>query len=360
MQESAPHARDHDLVTIQCLRGIAAVMVVIYHCYPQMERMGYQGLRLTWLTAGVDIFFIISGFIMLYSASRRPDRGGGEFLADRAIRILPLYWMLTAVVATIAIALPQLLQSSRFDLGHAASSFAMMAWPHPVNHQWEPLLTVGWTLNYESFFYAIFAVALWLGRGDLSKLCAIACSAILLCHLAAPISEYWRVADFYTDGVILEFAYGMLACRAILSGWHMSTRASIALDVAGTLALCASPLFSTGIREYTLGLPALAIFMGALFLPIDRNTRGIGLLRRVGDASYSLYLSHFMLMSALGQAWQRSRFWKVPGWEGAFVLSSVTICVIAGMMLHKWVERPMTHWLKSRLSRSRKLPATGN
>lgn len=85
-----PPARDHDLVAIQCLRGIAAMMVVVYHCFPQLGRMGYQGSKFTALSAGVDIFFIISGFIMLYSTSRSPERGGGAFLLNRAIRILPL------------------------------------------------------------------------------------------------------------------------------------------------------------------------------------------------------------------------------------------------------------------------------
>lgn len=360
MKETLQHARDHDLITIQCLRGIAATMVVVYHCFPQLERMGYGGSHFTPLSAGVDIFFIISGFIMLYSTARSSGRSGGAFLLNRAIRILPLYWLLTATITAIALLKPSLLQSSRFELEHVVKSFLMIAAAHPISGRWEPILIPGWTLNYELFFYLVFAGCLWLTRQSLNAMTIAITAAMLLIHALSLFTRPGTFAGFYTDGIILEFVFGILVCRALLAGAKVPSWLSVPLIMLGIGGFCLYGVLDGMPREYIFGLPSLAIFLGVLFLPVRRSTPGIGALKLVGDASYSLYLAHFMLMSAIGQLWRKTPLSSLPPLvrEPLFILSSVAICIGVAIIIYRWVEMPVTDWLKARMAPRRGTPVT--
>ncbi|WP_336966233.1 acyltransferase [Sphingobium aquiterrae] len=357
MKETADHARTHDLTSIQCLRGIAALMIVLYHCFPQLMRMGYAGSDFMPLSSGVDIFFVISGFIMLYSAARSPGRGPGAFLMNRAIRILPLYWLLTVLVAGLALFLPQVLQSSRFEIGHVVASFLMIAAAHPVSHEWRPLVIPGWSLNYEMFFYLVFAAGLWLARGRIDRLLPMVGGAILLVA-AVPLAVAVRgPAVFYTDGIILEFVYGMVACRLFLHGWKMGPGLCWALILLGALAVACVTYVPFIPRPFSLGLPCLMIFAGVLHLPFRETRWGVGGLKLLGDASYSLYLSHWMTLSALGQVWRRLGLADVPGRDMLFVIAGVAASILVALIIYRWIEMPITEGLKRGLSARR--PATG-
>src|SRR5438045_2337056 len=149
-----------DIVPIQMLRGIAASMVVFVHLDVQLARLGYRTLGSGWLATGVDIFFVISGFIMWVSVERRPDMTAGTFLRNRLIRIVPLYWLVSAGVLTMTFAAPQLLHTTVFSAPHAIASFLFLPARHPVVGNFWPLLIPGWTLDYEMLFYVLFAAAI--------------------------------------------------------------------------------------------------------------------------------------------------------------------------------------------------------
>jgi peptidoglycan/LPS O-acetylase OafA/YrhL len=350
MKETVGHARSHDLTSIQCLRGIAALMIVLYHCFPQLTRMGYAGSDFMPLSAGVDIFFVISGFIMLYSSARSPARGPGAFLMNRAVRILPLYWLLTALVAGLALFLPQVLQSSRFESGHVIASFLMVAAQHPVSHEWRPLVIPGWSLNYEMFFYLVFAAGLWLARGRMDRLLLIVSGVILLVAALPLVMSVQGPAIFYTDGIILEFVYGMVACRLFLHGWRMGTGLCWALILIGVVAIALVTYVPFITRPFSLGLPCLAIFAGVLHLPFREKQWGVGGLKLLGDASYSLYLSHWMTLSAFGQVWRRLGLADVPGRDILFVIAGTGVSVGVALIVYRWVEMPVTEWLKRRMA----------
>ena len=148
--------------TIQYLRAIAAMMVVWHHAREQLP-----GLKFFFPSefgpSGVDLFFVISGFIMV-ATTTGPGRPF-NFIARRLIRVVPLYWLLTCTMVALAWKLPQLfrtidlapahvLQSLLF-IPHYSPSFPGMAWP---------VLVPGWTLNFEMFFYAVFAATLSLAQ----------------------------------------------------------------------------------------------------------------------------------------------------------------------------------------------------
>ena len=122
-----------DIAPIQMLRGIAAAMVVCVHIQLQLSRLGFADVSQNWLLSGVDIFFVISGFIMWVSIANRPERTAAEFMRHRIARIVPLYWLLTTLMIITMLVRPDLLQSARYDLGHIIKSYLFIAAPHPTS-----------------------------------------------------------------------------------------------------------------------------------------------------------------------------------------------------------------------------------
>ena len=153
-----------ELLAIQYLRGIAALMVVVVHIPVQLSRMGFNGDWPEFLNIGVDIFFVISGFIM-WTTTFDGRVGVAQFLSRRLVRIAPLYWALTSITVLVMLAAPTLVQSGKLDLQHVITSYLFVASQHPVTQLMEPILVPGWTLNYEMFFYVVFALCLPLRAG---------------------------------------------------------------------------------------------------------------------------------------------------------------------------------------------------
>lgn len=140
------------LFGLQYLRGLAACAVVAYHAADRAQRPFAAG------ETGVDLFFVLSGFLMwaITDAHSRP----GQFLIDRAKRIVPSYWIVTSVMLAGAIA--GLFPAVRLTVTHIVTSYAFIPSISPSNGQVWPLLVPGWTLNYEAGFYLLFGAALCL------------------------------------------------------------------------------------------------------------------------------------------------------------------------------------------------------
>ncbi|MBV8536835.1 MAG: acyltransferase, partial [Alphaproteobacteria bacterium] len=157
-------------VSIQILRGIAALLVVVCHAGVMAgDRFGAVGqhLLLRAGAAGVDIFFPISGFVMVISSinlAGRPD-GWWVFLERRIVRVVPLYWLATTLKLVMIVAVPSIALHAAVTTTHVLGSYFFVFVPNP-NGGSMPLVPVGWTLNYEMFFYAVFAAALFV-RGPL-------------------------------------------------------------------------------------------------------------------------------------------------------------------------------------------------
>lgn len=328
--------RGRGIVNIQLLRGVAALMVVVYHLFPQMSRMGWQGPEVRTLSAGVDLFFVISGFIMWHTTAQKPGRTMLEFYRDRLLRIVPLYWLLSAAILAVLLVAPSALQTVRYDLWHVVASFLFLSAVNPADGSLTPLLIPGWTLNYEMFFYLIFGAALALTQRPGARAAIIlgALAGLAALRLVAPPGG---LAAFYTDAIMLEFGYGILIAMTFrLVPSPIFGAASL---VFGALLLAANPISDAAtVRAVAYGLPCAFIVLGALLLP-DLNLRALTL---VGDASYSLYLSHFLTMSAAGQLWRR-----LDAPVALFPLFGIGLCVALGLAVYWLVERPLGRLTKS-------------
>jgi len=185
------------ITNIQLLRAIAAINVVLVHIIGTSKLYGFEPYLLNivegWGIVGVDLFFVISGFIMVYIQYRRPQ-SSLKFFKNRLLRILPTYWFLTTIYATLLFFAPKLFNQMEFSSIYTLCSFFFLSGFIEDKH---PLLFVGWSVEYEMLFYALFAAAYWFG----SLRIAIFITIIALICL---------VFMYGANSMFLEFSFGML------------------------------------------------------------------------------------------------------------------------------------------------------
>jgi exopolysaccharide production protein ExoZ len=339
-----------DIIPIQVLRGIAASMVVFVHLDVQLKRLGYGTLDAPWLASGVDIFFVISGFIMWVSVARRPATSAGEFMRNRLIRIVPIYWIVSAGVLAMTFAAPQLLHSTIFSAPHALASFLFLPARHPVTGEFWPLLVPGWTLNYEMLFYLLFAAAIAGADGVPRRRLAIISTLITaVVLLGVALEDRIDVMHFYANPILFEFLAGILIGIVYIQRRIRQSWAWLMPFAAGFFLLWSAQQMETFAPAFSL-VGASIIVAGALFSP-SFSIRG---LRVLGDASYSLYLTHVVTLAAIGQIW-------AAGLQnlGAplFVTSALASCIVVALLCYRVLERPITAALKLWLRSAKRLPA---
>lgn len=330
---------ERDLVSIQYLRGIAALMIVLVHADGQLARMG-TALGLDMMSAGVDIFFVISGFIMWFSTSRAPERTAGQFLRDRIVRIVPLYWAVTLFVAAVALLVPTAMQSTRFDPALLIASLFFIAWLNPSTGGLEPLVVVGWTLNLEMFFYLLFALAMCLSDRPERRFGLIVGMIVAVTVVAALLPGVPQPLRFYGDTIILEFAFGIALGRLWLNRRPRSSAGWWLVCLTGFVAIFAEPLRSALPGFLAVGVPAAMVVAGAVFAPTLR----IAPLHALGDSSYALYLTHAIVLSVLAQLLRRAGLGEMP--PMLFLLVAVATSVASGWMAFRLFERPLTQAAK--------------
>lgn len=304
-------------------------------------------------TAGVDIFFVISGFVMGTSTATR-HTGPVDFFTNRLVRIVPLYWALTLMMVVLAVT-PSHLFTALSPTPHT-TVLSLLFVPHFSDTRpseiW-PLLVPGWTLNFEMFFYAMFAVSLLARRYAALVLigCCIGLSAIGL--VGGPFTG--AVARTYTDPVILEFAAGVLIAQL----W-LRRVLDIPLPMSAGLLLAGVALIVLGAAD---PVGSVARQCGALLLVIaclSRAAQGLEIqsLKRLGDASYSIYLTHVFFLATLGPPWNRFVS-PAPSWVNAVTFMALALAgsAITGLVFHRLLEVPLTAWTRRQVGKWRGRPA---
>jgi exopolysaccharide production protein ExoZ len=347
-----------DIASIQMLRGIAATMVVFVHLDIQLKRLGFAQIGSDWMATGVDIFFVISGFIMWVTTMNRTGLTGAEFMKNRIIRIVPLYWMVSLFVLATALFAPQLLHTTVFELGHTICSFLFIPARHPTTGEFWPLLVPGWTLNMEMLFYVLFALSITLSGGSARRrLGWIAGLLVAVLFTAEALRSRIDVMNFYANPIILEFLAGALLGVVYLWGKIGTSRLWFTAMALGFLVLWhGQDIAPTGVSF--VGGAATLIVAAALFSPPVK----IAFLQRLGDASYSLYLTHVITLSAIAALWRRQSVFHQPLLFGA---ASLGAAIVVAMLCYRLIEVPVTDWLKrisarrsmERIVREGRLPA---
>jgi peptidoglycan/LPS O-acetylase OafA/YrhL len=329
------------LRNVQILRFIAAAGVLTSHTADLLIPHDSPIWRVEW-TSGVDIFFVISGFIMAYLTVGcfGDARAAGSFLARRAIRIAPSYWFFTTLMVGAVLVFPSHVQHSSVTAPQLVTSYGFVPWPR-ADGRLNPILSQGWTLNYEAFFYVAFALAMPSRRG----LLWLACLFALLAAAHPWIPPRLFVLRFWSDPIILEFLAGIGLGLLFAQGRRLPFRASALLCGAALILFVAPSWVHPGSfhRVLTRGIPAT--LLAAAFILGPEPTRPGAVRRalvRLGDASYTLYLSHTLTINAVILLWRRAGIG--PPWVGLFVGMAAAIAI--ALLLYQWLERPMTERLQ--------------
>jgi exopolysaccharide production protein ExoZ len=333
---------------LQILRFVAAMLVVAMHGTQAISmHVTGKGDAVYWGAggAGVDMFFVISGFVMTITTLGLPDRGPARlaaawvFMKRRILRIVPLYWFYTLLKAALLLAIPAIAAKSTFDGGHLLTSLLFIPSVNPSSGLIQPALQVGWTLNFEMLFYLVFAIAIALGAPR-ARLCLLVFLAIFLAgqHYTQPVPLV-----FYAQSIIFEFVLGVAIAYGLKRYGAPHPAFAILLVAASTFFMFAFDWSYRTDRMYPWGMGGAAMVLGIVWLErwIARAP-GARQLSFLGDASYSIYLVHTFVVPGTVIALR-----KVGILDPAAILVIVSaVVMVAGSLSHIWLEKPMTSFLK--------------
>ena len=340
------------LLNLQLLRAAAALAVVYFHATSEAG----LNFRVHAGAHGVDVFFVVSGFIIAYVGARSPDR----FLLRRVIRIVPAYWAATLAVFGLAAVAPGLLHSTRTDAVQLLCSLLFV--PRETTYAGVvPTLVLGWSLNYEMYFYGLFALSLLAAPRSAAWVCCAAIITIALAIQASGVSH--PGLRFYARPLVLEFVYGVGAYavfdaverrvswftarpdfrRAL---WLASVGAGVALVIEETHDGLGLP------RCVAAGLPAFALVVSSTLLErvygMQVRSKAVHL---IGESSYVLYLIHpYVIYGLLRTALPGDAQLGAPA-SVAVAIVLVTLSALTAIAVHVWLEAPALRALRRRCLR---------
>ena len=291
------------IASIQSLRALAALMVVVGHSQTEAvvaatkRGLAFAPLSILPWGAGVDLFFVISGFIMVVSSDKLFGQPGAPatFARRRLTRIVPLYWLFTTLYVLIQLA-------THKPVGGGDLLASYLFWPQDVYRDGalRPIFSLGWTLNYEMFFYAIFSLAIVLPRRG-----AVAAAAGLLIvgvALGRMIAIPSGPLAYWTQPIVLEFVLGMGIALSWRAGFRLPGLVRVGLAGVALAVLFVDPMGSSHqsgswitptdlARLFGWGLPAAGLVAAAAFArETTQLPRMVAWSVPLGDASYALYL----------------------------------------------------------------------
>lgn len=353
---------------IQYLRAAGCVIVVLFHSRHYFSEAKWVAID----TGGISTlsFFVVSAFVLMYTTehiTRAGDwRAVGDFIGKRLSRIVPLYWLAVLIASSgywidwlgTSHSLKELYWNWNPLLSSVIKDLFFIPHPHAVGipEQIWPLVIPAWTLNYEMLYYAIFALALLSGRLRVPlalALLAIACLASLLAD------RPMLLARAYNWKAFLEFGLG-IGLYVLWRRFGLRQRTAsrgLSFIIAGALA---TSLGTWAHSRFGVATGAALLIWGCALLPGSRHW-SLQIARKIGDASYSIYLFHTVVAFNLAFWWLdyfgsvRTRVESGEFGQGVILLSMgfiVVVSVATGMLIYKWVEKPIVSWLLRKLPSS--------
>lgn len=350
MENMTAHREFHDLhfESIQALRGLAALFVVFQHVR-----------FLNFGAFGVDIFFCISGFMIMFTT----EKSTKYFFRKRLIRILPLYYLMTIGTYLLLLLFPSMFQQTRHDPSYLIKSLLFL--PFDIGGgAIQPLVRIGWTINCEMLFYLLFFIAFHISRKYRGLICG-AFLAVLVgaVQIFAPVISSWQspigsmlspFLIFYGDPVMLEFFLGILAYYLLryLYGRHLlhpfSQTVSLVSFLCVPVIFCLLAYFTPRInvigfrRLPQWGLPAFLLLVLAFLAGLQMTMPRFLVL--LGNISYSLYLVHYYPVMLLDRTIFDFSTLSVLSVVG--LVASVVLSVALAYLSWILVEQKFTGWLR--------------
>lgn len=325
------HGRHSTIVEIQHLRALAVLLVVLAHIHQADAR--FLGTPLLDQTAffgfiGVDIFFVLSGFIIhhLYSTHSGFD---ARYFLNRLNRIFPLYWIFTGLALTGYLVMGDSLTRGLGEIDLLASLTLI-----PTGEL--PLLLVGWTLTHELYFYIAFGMVLVAPRAWRPWLAAGWAGATLAATYLLPETGSPWIALLFSPFNLLFLAGCLISAgRARLEALRWPALVLAVAGAAGGLAWTQAGGLES-IDDSTLRVPVFAPFAIGIVLALLAWKPSLpALAARIGDWSYAIYLGHVLAIGVL------ARLLPAGFWSPAFYVLCLATCLVLGWLTHMLIERPL-------------------
>ncbi len=349
-----------NLNLIQVLRGVASLLVVLLHTTVNSKEILNRDFCLNIFSfggSGVDIFFVLSGFIITYTSLKGLAQPGKllSFLRRRFVRIFPTYWIIITLFVLIQVALPSFYKTHySFTVSNICSTLFLLPGHVMVNG-------VSWTLSYELFFYILFSLAFLLPNKKLAFTLSMlyALVIIVLPFLGYDFENGNRWMNLLTYPMNVEFFMGVLAAILIP---RIPPGFSLPLMIMGGFLFLAGGIFTdqqlrllpgTFNRVVLFGIPSFLIITGLVKFELSKNITVHNILLSLGEASYSLYLLHLPVIVACMKIIAKFNIHNNFILHGLLLFMIVIICY-ASILFFKWVEKPII----SKLNKSNKTKMT--
>jgi exopolysaccharide production protein ExoZ len=325
------------------------MMVVFAHAIEQPQIGGVHRMLRDVGWSGVDLFFVISGFVMTYTvASHSYTRK--QFLLRRIARIAPLYWLMTLLTSILAITMPALFLRTRFTWDAFVASLAFVPYPNPGSGSVAPLLKLGWTLNYEMFFYLCFALMIHISPWRRSVLLGLFFATVAFISIKFQLRPSFII--FYGNPLTIEFILGCMLGTVYLQGLlaRVPLLISSVVSFAGLALLVAGSVLDDQLhmREILRGIPCAMIICGCL--AAERRTSFMSAsLHKLGDATYSIYLTHLFVVLGLRWVALHLHLMQTEASIWFFIFVSMFVSAVVGIETHTNFERKLTKWANALL-----------
>lgn len=303
------------------------MMVVFLHTMAKSENSGMYDNFFHVGSSGVDLFFIISGYIIVYiTENRKPSPR--YFIVSRVERVYPTYLIVTLAALCVYIVAPSMINASG-DTSLIMSFFYIPIEDHLM------LVQVGWTLIYEMFFYFIFFLSMIINFKNRIAICSI---FIVIIALTFNKFEIYQL-KYLSNTIIVEFIYGMLSFHIIKK--INNIKLSLFMIALGLISLYIyRDTFSDRFIYY--GIPMLLLFMGVVSIEVNNKVKiESKLLKLLGDASYSIYLTHLFSIGIAFLIFRKLNIEPI-----LFVLTSILLSAIGGVIYYLIIEKNIMKFFK--------------
>jgi peptidoglycan/LPS O-acetylase OafA/YrhL len=312
------------LSNIQLLRFLAALMVLFSHLADQEIMWKSSSQSHSWVHLlsygkyGVDIFFVISGYVIT-SSYMKTKKTPWEFIVVRFFRIYPIYAIATTLLTLLHLLVPSLMAESSITLRNVLSSLTFTS--NVFGYEY-PFLPQGWTLEIEVLFYCIFVGSI------------IFCSLSQRFQMNSNILSILIISFCALIGaptIMLEFIYGILIA-SILSTKGRNFLICISIFMISISILIFSRIDLDDFRVFSIGAPSAILVYFATRLP-QITLRGVGFL---GEISYSMYLLHGMSIAFLNRLFAFLEIQSIP----LFILCVLIVVLLISSISYLKIERP--------------------
>jgi exopolysaccharide production protein ExoZ len=333
--------RPGQLNILQALRAYAALPVVLFHTGFMITGIHKIGIF------GVHMFFVLSGYLIASICATDPY----AFLRRRIIRIVPSYWLMTLLLYCVAAQFPYLMSATQALPLELLKSLFFIPYMKS-NGLFQPILFVGWTINYEICFYVVMALSVFL----IKRRASLLATAILLSIMGVSslFADKSGIARFYSDPIICEFILGLIVYYCV----HAVPKALVLRLKYPLTAVMLVALFSLPLIEAFDLFPSLSLVIqfgplsflliwSSCLLALSGNDLRYGILVLIGDASYTLYLVHPYIEMALDRI--VAKYFPIFHIATVFgCLFAVAVAIAASIVLYLKVEKPTLSFLVKR------------